>query len=116
MIFGNTNQKDWTTSQRDIDSQFEEITKNVSISSPDNREKPAEDRIVVLINFPHLEKYGHESTRELVYGCSFSVKVGDLVSCPPTRLHPKRTNGVVISLGNNGYKGPVKYVRKAKNS
>lgn len=83
---------------------------------PEGSQEPKSDRVVVLINFPHLEKYGHESTRELVYGCGFSVKVGDLVSCPPTKLHPKRTTGVVISLSSNGYRGPVKYVRKVKNS
>lgn len=107
---------DWLVDQRDIDSRFEEITRGVNLVSPSEKERPADDRIVVLIEFPHVGKFGHETTRELVYGCSFPVEVGDLVSCPPTRLHPKRTTGVVTALGSNGYRGPVKYVRKAKNA
>jgi len=96
----------------DIDTAFDEIVASLGLTAPDERTRPEHDRITVLLDLPHLRRYGHEPTRELVYGCSFPVKVGDLVSCPPTPLHRAWTTGVVVALTGNGYKGRVKYVRK----
>lgn len=72
--------------------------------------KPKKRYITVLVTMPHVKKYGKAPTMQLTYGCSFAVVVGDKVLCPPTRLNPKWTTGVVTDLEANGYRGPVKYV------
>lgn len=87
----------------------ETITKTEAVQ----KAVPEKGRITVLVTFPHLAKYGHETTRELVYGCRFEVAVGDLVKCPPTRLYSRWTTGMVVALDGKGYRGPVKQVRRA---
>jgi hypothetical protein len=80
------------------------------VTAPARRGKPASTLITVRVTMPHVKKYGKNPTMSLTYACSFDVQVGDLVLCPPTRLNPKWTQGVVTELGPNGYRGPVKYV------
>lgn len=78
--------------------------------------KPQRQRVVVLAQLDHLKDYGHNPTRELVYGCSFPVSEGDAVICPRTPLYQHEFVGVVISLdaSTHPYKGPVKnLLRKA---
>lgn len=72
--------------------------------------KPKRRRVIVVAHLPHLEKYKHDPTRELVYGCDFAVSVGDQVICPPTPLRPSTFTAMVISLdaSEHPYKGPVK--------
>lgn len=82
-------------------------------AEPQAKKKPRSDRIRVLVNLPHLEKYGHEPTVELVYGCQFEVSIGDAVKCPPTPLYGKWSTGIVIALDGKGYRGPVKQVKRA---
>lgn len=84
----------------------------LTVVDQDLRTAPEEGRITVLVDLPHLPKYGHQSTRELVYGCSFAVKVGDMVKCPPTPLYSQWSTGVVMALDGRGYAGPVKFVQK----
>lgn len=66
--------------------------------------------ISVLVVMPHVSKYGQKKVMTLTYGCTFEVKVGDPVWCPPTRLNGKWIKGSVKSLDPTGYAGPVKYV------
>ena len=91
--------------------EFDSIVGSLTIV--DERESPENNRITVMVDMPHVRKYGHrETTRELVYGCSFPVKKGDTVLCPPTPRNKKWSTGVVVSLDGRGYKGRVKYVKK----
>ncbi|MFF2053687.1 hypothetical protein ACFVU2_18940 [Leifsonia sp. NPDC058194] len=80
------------------------------VTSPDRRGKPATTFITVRVTMPHVQKYGKNPTMLLAYACSFAVKVGDPVLCPPTRLNPKWTRGIVTQLTAGSYRGPVKYV------
>lgn len=68
----------------DLDHQFQSIAKNFAVIDTGTAQMPKKHRITVMLDLPHLKKYGREPTRELVYGCNFAVAVGDLVSCPPT--------------------------------
>lgn len=99
----------------EMDKQFEEIAKNFTVVDLSLAQKPDKKRITVMLDLPHLKKYGREPTRELVYGCDFRVAVGDLVSCPPTpRGKNKWTTGMVVALDGGSYKGRVKYVKKIR--
>lgn len=100
----------------DLKVQFDAVVGSLEIVKPDARNKPKHDRITVMVELPHLKRYGHQPTREMTYGCSFPVQVGDLVRCPPTPLYGHWTTGVVTALEANGYCGRVKYVRKIKDS
>ena len=80
------------------------------VAAPTRGGKPATTLITVRVTMPHVKKYGKPPTMSLTYACSFPVVVGDRVLCPPTRLNPKWTQGVVIGLKANGYRGPVKFV------
>lgn len=103
--------------QLDVDLHFQHITANfyhmVNGTQPDD-----DDRIVVLLDLPHLANYGRLTQVELVYGCSFPVAVGEAVSCPPTPRGPNEwTTGIVVALnGRDRYDGPVKYVRKVSGN
>jgi hypothetical protein len=72
--------------------------------------KAAKRHITVRVTMPHVKKYGKQPVMTLTYACTFVVTVGEKVLCPPTRLNPKWTTGVVTDLEANGYRGPVKYV------
>jgi len=72
--------------------------------------KPKRTLVTVEVTMPHVADYGREPTMRLTYGVSFSVEVGDTVLCPPTRLNPKWTKGVVTALEAGDYRGPVKYL------
>lgn len=101
--------------QLNIDQHFDDMVANYQQWSQTNPEE--DDHITVMLNLPHLAKYGRPTTVELVYGCTFPVAVGDAVLCPPTpRGEPTWTTGVVVALDGRGYKGPVKYVRKINSS
>lgn len=80
------------------------------VVAEDIGEMPENNRIVVQVNMEHVATYGHKDTlMELTYGCDFPVRVGDVVSCPPSPCWSKWRAGLVIALGST-YKGPVKYV------
>jgi hypothetical protein len=103
----------------DVDKQFQAIAKNYRADAnastvTSTAKKPDKDRITVLLDLPHLKQYGYDPTRELVYGCTFAVSVGDLVSCPPTPRHGRWTTGIVVALDGGHYRGRVKQVRKVK--
>lgn len=98
----------------EADQTFDAIVGNLTLTVIDKRAVPGKNRITVLLDLPHLEKYGHQRTRELVYGCNFPVAVGDQVLCPPTPLYSKWTTGVITALDGRQYRGRVKYVRKIK--
>lgn len=101
----------------DLDQQFAAIAQNFTVVDTSAAQMPKKHRITVMLDLPHLKKYGREPTRELVYGCSFKVAVGDLVSCPPTpRGKNKWTTGIVVALDGGHYRGPVKFVRKLKSA
>lgn len=72
--------------------------------------------ISVLVVMPHVAKYGQNKVMTLTYGCTFDVKLGDPVWCPPTRLNGAWIKGSVKSLDPTGYNGPVKYVRPFKRT
>lgn len=99
-------------SQHDVDAAFAALTDGLTIV--EERVVPKKNRITVMLDLPHLAKYGRTPTRELTYGCNFKVAVGDLVMCPPTPLHHQWTTGMVTALTHNGYKGRVKFVKKTK--
>lgn len=99
----------------EVDQTFDAIIGCMALTVVDERTVPERNRITVLLDLPHLEKYGHQRTRELVYGCNFPVAVGDQVLCPPTPLCSKWTTGVVTALDGGQYRGRVKHVRKIKN-
>lgn len=102
-----------TKSAAEVDHEFYKIVEGVTIAKPDEREVPQKNRITVLVNMEHVAKYGHtETMRELVYGCNFAVKKGDEVLCPPSPLYGGWRTGVVVRLDSNGYRGPVKNVKK----
>jgi hypothetical protein len=105
---------DHPSADLEIDQTFDAIVGCLSFTI-DERAVPEKNRISVLLDLPHLEKYGHQRTRELVYGCNFPVAVGDQVLCPPTPLCSKWTTGVVTGLDGGQYRGRVKHVRKIKN-
>lgn len=69
-------------------------------------------RLIVKVNMPYLEIYGHEALRDLVYGwLGTPLEVGDRVRVPPTPLMPNESYvGVVVSTDASGsnYQGPVK--------
>lgn len=92
--------------------QFEDIVENFTVL--DERTRPENDRITVLLELPHLKDYGRDPVVQLVYGCRFPVQVGDLVRCPPTPLYSKWTTGQVVSLDGGQYRGPVKQVKPTK--
>ena len=97
-------------------SRFDTIAANMATSTgtdPFATAAPKKKRyITVLVHMPHVAKYGKDSTMSLTYGCSFDVKIGDTVLCPPTPLHSKWTKGMVTDLTGTGYRGRVKYVAK----
>lgn len=68
-----------------------------------------ERRITVLITL--AGRSGEPRTRELTYGCTFPVSVGDAVDCPPTPYTSTWTAGMVVSLQGAGWRGRVKYVQ-----
>lgn len=92
-----------------IDVEFDEIVGRLEVLNEEDV-KPKRRRVIVVAHLPHLKEYGHEPTRELVYGCTFAVAEGDRVLCPPTPLRPKPFEALVVSLDASGhpYKGPVK--------
>lgn len=98
----------------DIDQQFDEIAKNFAVIDLSAARLPDKNRITVMLDLPHMKKFGRNPTMELVYGCNFKVAAGDLVSCPPTPRNGKWTTGIVVALNGNGYRGRVKNVRKIK--
>lgn len=101
----------YTAPQLDINAAFAALTAGLTLYEV--KSQPKRNRITVVIDLPHLKKYGHDPTRELVYGCNFPVALGDLVSCPPTPLGKQKwTTAMVVALDGGRYKGPVKYVRK----
>lgn len=103
--------------QLNVDQHFTEIMEGVFSTEEAVETLPEDGRIRVMVDMSHLQRYGHETTRELVYGCSFPVKVGDAVLCPPPpRGDGTWPTGVVVALDGNGYKGPVKYVRKIEGA
>src|SRR4051794_37274845 len=90
-----------TSPDPETDKQFEEIARNFTVIDLETARLPDNNRISVMLDLPHLKQYGHESTRELVYGCNFAVAVGDLVSCPPTPHNSVWTTGMVVALHGN---------------
>lgn len=99
----------------DLDHQFQSIAKNFAVIDTGTAQMPKKHRITVMLDLPHLKKYGRNPTRELVYGCNFAVAVGDLVSCPPTpRGKNAWTTAMVVALDGGHYRGAVKYVRKIR--
>lgn len=99
--------------QLDVNQHFNDLVRNFVALEMGSSPLPEDVRITVLLELPHLAKYGRETTVELVYGCTFLVEVGDAVLCPPTpRGSNTWTTGVVTALDGKGYEGPVKYVRK----
>jgi len=75
--------------------------------------EPKDDRVVVLVDMPHVAQWGRETTMELVYRAPFEVAVGDAVVCPPSPLSQgQEFTGVVVSLDARAhpYKGPVRDV------
>lgn len=72
--------------------------------------------ISVLVVMPHVARYGQRKVMTLTYGCTFDVKVGDSVWCPPTKVNKNWTRGSVKALDPTGYAGPVKYVAPFKKS
>lgn len=96
--------------QLDVDLHFNEITTNILVE--EMAESLKDRRITVMLHLPYLADYGMPTTIEPVYGCTFQVKIGDAVSCPPTpRGDGSWNTGVVVALDGRGYDGPVKYVR-----
>jgi hypothetical protein len=93
-----------------FDTIVADLTAPVADSNPRVSDAKLRTFVTVRVNMPHVAKYGKPSIMELTYGCSFVVRVGDRVLCPPTRLNPKWTTGVVKDLAANGYRGPVKYI------
>lgn len=74
-----------------------------------------ENRIRVLVDMKHVSSFGHKDTlRELTYGCTFKVKVGDNVMCPPTAYSLQWRVGEVVALNGGDYQGQVKYVKPMK--
>lgn len=103
--------------QLNVDQHFTEIMEGVFSTEEAVETLPEDGRIRVMVDMSHLQRYGRETTVELVYGCSFPVKVGDAVLCPPApRGDGNWMTGVVVALDGNGYKGPVKYVRKIEGA
>lgn len=100
----------------ETDKQFEEIAKNFAVIDLSTAQMPDKNRITVMLDLPHMKKYGREPTLELVYGCNFAVSIGDLVSCPPTPRKSSWTTGMVVALDGGNYKGRVKHVKKLRNS
>lgn len=96
----------------EVDRQFEEIAKNFTVIEVSTAKVPDKNRITVLLELPHLARFGRETTVELVYGCTFAVAVGDPVACPPTTHNSTWTTGVVTALDGGRYRGRVKHVRK----
>lgn len=80
-------------------------------SMPGKSAQPGRMFITVAVKMPHVTKYNRKPEMRLTYGTRYVVQVGDIVLCPPTRLNPKWTRGVVIDLSPSGYRGPVKYVK-----
>lgn len=85
----------------------EELVKQAESKTP----QPRRRYITVLVQMPHLRKYGKNPMMRLTYGADFPVSPGDTVLCPPTRLEPRWTKGTVVELDPGSYRGPVKYVR-----
>lgn len=83
-----------------LEDQFLEI---ISLEAED-------DRITVMVSLPYIKK---GSPLILVYGCKFTVDIGQTVLCPPTPKGPPGQwfTGMVIALDGGDYKGPVKYVK-----
>lgn len=69
--------------------------------------------VLVSVDMPHLKQYGRASSQQFVYYADFPVEVGQLVLCPPTKLHSKWTKGVIVKLDPKHYRGYVKPVRAA---
>ena len=82
--------------------------------------EPKDDRVVVLVDMPHVAQWGRETTMELVYRAPFEVAVGDAVVCPPAPLsRGEEFTGVIVSLDarTHPYQGSVKnLVRKVNGS
>ena len=99
---------DWGLNQTTtIDAQFDAI---VAGFTAEQDQPDPEQRIVVLVELPQAAE---PTMAELTYGCRFPVQLGDKVNCPPMPRWPKWQVGIVVRLGDNGYKGRVKYVTPA---
>ena len=97
----------------DVDQHFNDIVEGFDLIGQTVETIPEDGRITDMVEMSHLQRYGRETTRELVYGCTFPVKLGDEVLCPPApRGDGKWAVGVVVALDGKGYKGPVRHVRK----
>lgn len=97
----------------DMDQHWRDITTQYMV---EDLIQMKDRRITVMLHLPYLADYGMPTTIEPVYGCSFSVVVGDAVLCPPTPRGDGSWNvGVVVALDGRGYDGPVKYVRPINN-
>jgi len=105
-----------TKPELDVDQHFKEITTGLLVDEMEAG-LVSDRRITVMLHLPYLADYGMPTTIEPVYGCTFPVAVGDMVSCPPTPRGDGTWNtGVVVALDGRGYNGPVKYVRKISDS
>lgn len=78
-----------------------------------NHKRASRRLVLVSVNMPHLKQYRRAESQQFVYYADFPVSVGQLVLCPPTKLHPKWTKGVVVKLDPKHYHGYVKPVRAA---
>jgi hypothetical protein len=103
-----------TQMEENVEERFAQIVSALDVIEADERTRPDDDRITVLLDLPHLADFGHSTTNEFTYGCRFPVKEGDVVECPPTPRGKGWTRGIVTALHANGYRGPVKYVRQIK--
>jgi len=98
----------------DVDQHWRDITTQLMVD--ELALATADRRITVMLHLPYLKDYGMPELIFPVYGCNFSVEVGDSVLCPPTpRGDGSWNTGVVVALDGSGYAGPVKYVRKIEN-
>jgi hypothetical protein len=76
---------------------------------------PNDERIIVLVDMPHLAEWGYDTSRELVYRYRLPdpIAVGDAVVCPPSPLsRGEEFTGIVLSLDASAhpYKGPARDV------
>ena len=96
----------------DVDMHFKKITTGILVDELE-QSLVSERRITVMLHLPYLKDYDMPEIIYPVYGCTFFVKQGDKVLCPPTpRGDGSWVTGIVVSLEGNGYDGPVKYVRQ----
>lgn len=100
-----------TKPELDVDQHWKDITTAYMVE--ELVDATTERRITVMLNLPYLKDYGMPEIIYPVYGCSFTVEIGDSVLCPPTpRGDGSWNTGLVVALDGGGYAGPVKYVKK----